>query len=88
MIALREGGDEDMAKWIVNEMGADVTVKAKRGEKATALHKAVKNASLDMIEFLVERGADKVFYEADARGLTPLTVAADEVYSFGFLFIG
>ena len=78
MIALREGGDEEFAKWIVEGAGADVSVHGVKGEKSTALHKAVQYGSLDMIEFLIRHGADKNFNDPDARGYTPLTVAADE----------
>lgn len=78
IIALREDGDEEFAKWIVEEMGADVAYKCQKGEKTTAFHKAVQYKSLDMIEFLIEHGAADTFYVPDSRGFTPLTVAADE----------
>jgi ankyrin repeat protein len=78
MIALREGGDEEFAKWIIEECGADVTVVTRHGEKSTALHKAVQFGTIEMIEYLISKGADKLFNVPDGRGFTPLTVAADE----------
>eukprot|EP01124_Arcella_intermedia_P031653 TRINITY_DN7205_c0_g1_i1.p1 TRINITY_DN7205_c0_g1~~TRINITY_DN7205_c0_g1_i1.p1 ORF type:complete len:425 (+),score=96.34 TRINITY_DN7205_c0_g1_i1:65-1339(+) len=72
MLSIREGADFKLTRWLV-EQGADVTVVTPTG---TALHNACEYGDLPIIEFLLKHGGDKLFTAADARGFTPLTVAA------------
>jgi len=74
MLSIREGADFRTTKWLV-EMGADVTVKTPLG---TALHNACKHGTIDILDFLLKHGGDKILQTVDSRDLTPLTVAADK----------
>lgn len=78
MIAVREGGDFELAKWIVDTCKANVAYVCKKGEKSSAMHKACQYSPIEMIEFLISRGGDKLFEVPDGRGFTPLMIAASE----------
>jgi ankyrin repeat protein len=78
MIAVREGADEELARWIVDECHANVAFVTKTGEKSTAVHKACQYSALDMIRFLLSRGGTEVLQTPDGRGFTPLIVASSE----------
>jgi len=78
MIAVREGGDLELAKWIVDTCKANVAYLCTTGEKSSAMHKACQFSTIEMIEFLISRGGDKLFEIPDGRGFTPLMIAASE----------
>jgi len=79
MLSIRDGvKDFELAKWLVDEMGADVTVVARDGNKVigTALHNACEYGDESILTFLLQRGATKLLNTGDARDFTPLTLSA------------
>eukprot|EP01123_Difflugia_compressa_P014425 TRINITY_DN744_c1_g3_i1.p1 TRINITY_DN744_c1_g3~~TRINITY_DN744_c1_g3_i1.p1 ORF type:complete len:400 (-),score=78.31 TRINITY_DN744_c1_g3_i1:233-1252(-) len=74
MLSIREGGDDKLTRWLV-EQGANVAVVTQTG---TAVHNACEHGSIELIDFLLKHGGDKVLNVGDARDFTPLTVAAQK----------
>jgi len=72
MVAIREGADLELAKFVV-ELGGDVAITNSAG---SALHNAVEFGTPELIDYLIEHGADKILNYADSRGYTPLILAA------------
>jgi len=73
MLSIREGEDFKLTRWLVETMHARVDVVTETG---TALHNACEYGDLDIIDFLLKHGGEKIFYAVDSREFTPLTVAA------------
>jgi len=62
----------------VDSCHANVAYVCTTGEKSSAMHKACQYSTIEMIDFLVSRGGDKLFETPDGRGFTPLMIAASE----------
>eukprot|EP01121_Diplochlamys_sp_Union-15-3_P013084 TRINITY_DN4016_c0_g1_i2.p1 TRINITY_DN4016_c0_g1~~TRINITY_DN4016_c0_g1_i2.p1 ORF type:complete len:386 (-),score=57.74 TRINITY_DN4016_c0_g1_i2:548-1657(-) len=77
MLALHdvEGQPEKelFVEWMVKNLGADPSVHCKTGEQSSALHKACGSCSIELVKFLLDRGAKALVNAADARGFSPLT---------------
>jgi len=73
MLSIREGEDYKLTRWLVETMHARVDVVSESG---SALHNACEHGDLDIIDFLLKNGGDKIMYSLDSREFTPLTVAA------------
>jgi ankyrin repeat protein len=73
MLSIREGEDFKLTKWLVESMKARVDVVTENG---SALHNACEHGDLDIIDFLLKHGGEKVIYSLDTREFSPLTVAA------------
>ena len=76
-LALQQG-HEDFACWLIQHYKMPCDVQGSSLEKTTPLHKAAENCSPKMIDFLMERGADKHLHVLDAQKHSPLMLAVQQ----------
>lgn len=76
-LALQQGHD-DFAKWLVEKYNLRCDQQGGSLEKTSPLHKACGFCSPKTVEFLMERGAQKLLEVVDAQDHTPLMVAVKE----------
>jgi len=76
MLAIRDGVEDfSTARWLVESMGADVTVITPQG---TALNNACEYGDAALIDFLIAHGADKILNLPSPKLTTPLALAASK----------
>ena len=75
--AERRGRGLVIAAFLLEKMSPEFVNKPAEGDEGqTALHKAVASANVELVEFLVEKNADRSV--KDAAGLTPLGYCAEK----------